>query len=52
MRSADVIKRVAGLVDARHKVNLTKPDKVILLDIFQVCPPFLLLTCLYTTLLL
>ncbi len=33
-----MINTVAGLVnDDRHKVNLTAPDKVILVDIYQVC---------------
>lgn len=32
-----VINTIAGLInDERHKVNLTNPDKVILVDIFQV----------------
>jgi len=30
-----VIKKIASLIDDRHKVNLTKPDKVILVDIYQ-----------------
>jgi len=33
-----VIKEIAGLInDERHKVNLDNPDKVILIDIYQVC---------------
>jgi hypothetical protein len=36
LRSDDLIKKVAGLVDERHKVNLSKPDKVILVEVFQV----------------
>lgn len=31
-----VIKQIAELVGERHKVNLTKPDKVILVEIYQV----------------
>jgi tRNA acetyltransferase TAN1 len=32
-----VINTVAGLInDDRHKVNLSSPDKVILVDIYQV----------------
>jgi hypothetical protein len=32
-----VINTIAGLVnDDRHKVNLTTPDKVILVEIYQV----------------
>ncbi|ROW15725.1 hypothetical protein VPNG_02034 [Cytospora leucostoma] len=35
---ADVINRIAGLVDTQHKVDLGAPDKVILVDIYQtVC---------------
>lgn len=31
-----IIKKVAGLIDgARHKVNLEKPDKVILIEVYQ-----------------
>ncbi|ESZ96671.1 hypothetical protein SBOR_2930 [Sclerotinia borealis F-4128] len=30
-----VIKQVASLVDDDHKVNLTKPDKVIIIEIYQ-----------------
>ncbi|KAI9643435.1 hypothetical protein NHQ30_008054 [Ciborinia camelliae] len=30
-----VIKQVASLVDDSHKVNLTKPDKVIIIEIYQ-----------------
>ncbi|KAL3426209.1 THUMP domain-containing protein [Phlyctema vagabunda] len=33
-----VIKQIAGLVSERHKVDLTKPDKVIIVEIYQtVC---------------
>lgn len=31
-----MIKKVASFVSPRHKVNLTQPDKVILVEIFQV----------------
>lgn len=30
-----MIKRVASLIDSRHKVDLTSPDRVILVDIYQ-----------------
>lgn len=32
-----IIKQVAGLVDNKHKVNLGAPDKIILIEIYQVC---------------
>ncbi|TLD17203.1 uncharacterized protein PgNI_01618 [Pyricularia grisea] len=36
LKRDDVIKGIASLIDdQRHKVNLTKPDKVILVDMFQ-----------------
>ncbi|KAI1489685.1 hypothetical protein F5X96DRAFT_597416 [Biscogniauxia mediterranea] len=35
LKRDDVIKQVAGLIAPRHKVNLSAPDKVILIDIFQ-----------------
>ncbi|KAI1458548.1 hypothetical protein F4805DRAFT_117295 [Annulohypoxylon moriforme] len=35
LKREDVIKKVAGLIDTRHKVNLTAPDKVILIDVYQ-----------------
>ncbi|OAA49537.1 THUMP domain containing protein [Metarhizium rileyi] len=35
-KSEEVIKKIAGLVDAKHNVNLSKPDKVILVEIFQL----------------
>ncbi|KAI1759256.1 hypothetical protein GGR53DRAFT_514177 [Hypoxylon sp. FL1150] len=35
LKRDDVIKKVAALIAPRHKVNLTSPDKVILIDIFQ-----------------
>ncbi|KAK7414133.1 hypothetical protein QQX98_006995 [Neonectria punicea] len=34
-KSDAVIKKVAGLVSSKHKVNLGNPDKVILVEIFQ-----------------
>lgn len=33
-----MIKRVADSIDPTHKVNLGAPDKVILVDIYQVWP--------------
>lgn len=30
-----MIKKIASLIDDRHAVNLTKPNKVILVDIYQ-----------------
>ena len=41
-KSDVVIKKVASLVNPKHKVNLSNPDKVILVEIFQVSDPFLL----------
>ncbi|KXJ90693.1 hypothetical protein Micbo1qcDRAFT_72236 [Microdochium bolleyi] len=35
LKRDDVIKKIASLVDVRHKVNLTSPDKVVLVDIYQ-----------------
>ncbi|KAI1773731.1 hypothetical protein F4818DRAFT_421592 [Hypoxylon cercidicola] len=35
LKRDDVIKKVASLIASCHKVNLTSPDKVILIDIFQ-----------------
>ncbi|KAG4219878.1 hypothetical protein PC116_g31643, partial [Phytophthora cactorum] len=35
LKRDDVIKKVASLIASRHKVNLTSPDKVILIDIYQ-----------------
>ena len=32
-----VIKQIASSIGDVHKVNLTKPDKVILVEIYQVC---------------
>ncbi|ROV89337.1 hypothetical protein VMCG_09648 [Cytospora schulzeri] len=38
LKRADVITRIADLVDTQHKVDLGNPDKVILVDIYQtVC---------------
>ncbi|QPC72944.1 hypothetical protein HYE68_003696 [Fusarium pseudograminearum] len=33
--SSDVIKKIADLVNPKHKVNLSNPDKVVLVEIFQ-----------------
>lgn len=38
LKSDEVKKMIAGLIDPKHKVNLGSPDKVILVEIFQVCP--------------
>lgn len=38
LESQAVIKMIAGMVKPEHKVNLKNPDKVILVEIFQVCP--------------
>ncbi|KAI2622664.1 hypothetical protein GGS26DRAFT_239318 [Hypomontagnella submonticulosa] len=35
LKRDDVIKKVASLIAPRHKVNLSSPDKVILIDIYQ-----------------
>lgn len=35
-KSDEVIKKIASLVDTKHKVNLSNADKVILVEIFQV----------------
>ncbi|ORY67090.1 uncharacterized protein BCR38DRAFT_455955 [Pseudomassariella vexata] len=35
LKRDDVIKQVATLIGSRYKVNLSKPDKVILIEIFQ-----------------
>ncbi|KAG6041826.1 hypothetical protein E4U41_001297 [Claviceps citrina] len=35
-KSDEVIHKIADLIDSRHKVNLSSPDKVILVEIFQV----------------
>lgn len=37
LKRDDVIKKIAGLIGPHHKVNLTAPDKVILVEVFQVC---------------
>ncbi|KAF5022769.1 hypothetical protein F66182_5184 [Fusarium sp. NRRL 66182] len=34
-KSSEVIKKIADMVSPRHKVNLTSPDKVVLVEIFQ-----------------
>jgi hypothetical protein len=36
LHRSDVIKQTASLVADSHKVDLTKPDKVIIVDVFQV----------------
>ncbi|RDA82329.1 hypothetical protein CP532_4383 [Ophiocordyceps camponoti-leonardi (nom. inval.)] len=36
LKSDAVIKMIAGLIHERHKVSLGKPDKVILVEIFQL----------------
>ncbi|KAM5352120.1 hypothetical protein ACJ41O_004843 [Fusarium nematophilum] len=38
-KSAVVIKKIADLVSPKHKVNLTSPDKVVLVEIYQVSGP-------------
>ncbi|KAI0836154.1 hypothetical protein F5Y06DRAFT_274334 [Hypoxylon sp. FL0890] len=35
LKRDDVIKKVASLIAPRHKVNLSSPDKVILMDVYQ-----------------
>ncbi|KAL9572970.1 hypothetical protein ACKAV7_002655 [Fusarium commune] len=35
-KSSEVIKKIADLVSPKHKVNLTSPDKVVLIEIFQL----------------
>jgi tRNA acetyltransferase TAN1 len=35
-KSDYVIKKIAEMIDPKHKVNLTNPDKVILVEVFQV----------------
>ncbi|KAI0121644.1 hypothetical protein BJ170DRAFT_130511 [Xylariales sp. AK1849] len=35
LKRDDVIKQVANLIGPRHKVNLSSPDKVILIEIYQ-----------------
>jgi tRNA acetyltransferase TAN1 len=37
LKSEAIIKMIAGMVKPEHKVNLRTPDKVILVEIFQVC---------------
>lgn len=37
LKSEAVIKMIAGMVKPEHKVNLRTPDKVVLVEIFQVC---------------
>lgn len=38
-KSSEVIKKIADLVSPKHKVNLSNPDKVVLVEIFQVSGP-------------
>jgi tRNA acetyltransferase TAN1 len=38
LKRNDVIQSTASLVSAHHKVDLTNPDKIILLEIYQVSP--------------
>lgn len=38
LESQAVIKMIAGMIKPEHKVNLKSPDKVILVEIFQVRP--------------
>ncbi|KAF4345780.1 dihydropteroate synthase [Fusarium beomiforme] len=35
-KSSEVIKKIADLVSPKHKVNLASPDKVVLVEIFQL----------------
>ncbi|KAI1863666.1 hypothetical protein JX265_008883 [Neoarthrinium moseri] len=35
LKRDDVIKQIASLIGPRHKVNLTNPDKVIIVELFQ-----------------
>ncbi|KAI0154081.1 hypothetical protein BJ166DRAFT_534490 [Pestalotiopsis sp. NC0098] len=35
LKRDDVIKQIAGMIGPRHKVNLSAPDKVILVEVFQ-----------------
>lgn len=39
LHRSEVIKQTASLVADAHKVDLTKPDKVIIVDVFQVRSP-------------
>lgn len=36
MKSIEVINSIAGIVAPEHTVNLKEPDRVILVEIFQV----------------
>jgi tRNA acetyltransferase TAN1 len=41
-----IIKKVAGLIDSeRHPVSLEKPDKVILIEVYQVCATDIAFPC-------
>lgn len=35
-KSGDVVNKIAALVGPQHKVNLSNPDKVILVEIYTV----------------
>lgn len=37
MKSSEIIQKIAQVVDPKHKVNLSKPDKSVLVEVFQVC---------------
>jgi tRNA acetyltransferase TAN1 len=47
LKSEAVIKMIAGMVKPEHKVNLRTPDKVILVEIFQVCGTIILSILLF-----
>ncbi|PHH69361.1 hypothetical protein CDD83_5757 [Cordyceps sp. RAO-2017] len=36
LKSDEVVDMIAGLIDEKHRVNLGKPDKVILVEVFQL----------------
>ncbi|CAH0015839.1 unnamed protein product [Clonostachys rhizophaga] len=35
MKSSEIIQKIAQVVDPKHKVNLSKPDKSVLVEVFQ-----------------
>ena len=35
-KSSEVIQKVASVIDTRHKVDLSNPDKVILVEVYQL----------------
>lgn len=37
LKRGDVIDKVANMISKKHKVDLKSPDKVIIIEIFQVC---------------